>query len=394
MTTPDFAHGLMIGKFYPPHHGHVHVISTAAAACSAVTVLVMGSTMESIDHAERADWLAEMVGHLGNVEVLSILDDAPMDYSSDSAWIAHIGLMAAAVRRGRYPAAVDAVFSSESYGAEMAARFGATAVAVDPDRVRYPYSSSMFRADVVGRWTELPPPVRRGLAVRVVVLGSESTGSTTLARDLAAHYRRRGGVWERTGCVDEYGREYTELKFDALQLRSPGAPLTDLTWDSADFATVAAEQTRQEDAAAAAGSPVLICDTDAFATAVWERRYVGEHSHASAPWATDLLPRRDIYLLTDCAGVDFEQDGWRDGEHLREGMQEWFADALTEAGHSWFLVSGSPQERLELAVAVTDELLGHRLSFRSPSWTIASGVAFGSGAGPAAGAPDPGRAAG
>ena len=37
-------------------------------------------------------------------------------------------------------------------------------------------------------------------------------------------------------------------------------------WTPADFDTVAVEQTRRESLAAAAGSPLLVCDTDAFAT--------------------------------------------------------------------------------------------------------------------------------
>lgn len=369
-------HGLMIGKFHPPHRGHLHVIQTAAAACDAVSVLLMGSTMESLGLGERADWLRELTAGLPNVQVLAILDDAPMDYASDPAWIAHTTLMATAVRRGRFDVPVDAVFSSEAYGPELARRFDAVAVPVDPDRQVHPFSSSLFRADPATHWADLPDVVRRGLAVRVVVLGSESSGTTTLARALAQTYRERGGVWAGTGCVPEYGREYTELKYRRFQATHPGAELAEMVWQGEDFAVVAAEQTRQEQLSAATGSPVLVCDTDAFATAVWERRYVGEHSTASAAWAGNLLPRRDIYLLTDITGVPFEQDGWRDGEHLRADMQQWFIDALTDAGHSWFLVSGSPQDRLDLALKISDELLTQRFSFRSPSWTIFSGVNF------------------
>ena len=50
MTTP---HGLVIGKFYPPHEGHHLLISTAAAVCERVTVLVLSHEVESIPHALR-----------------------------------------------------------------------------------------------------------------------------------------------------------------------------------------------------------------------------------------------------------------------------------------------------------------------------------------------------
>jgi HTH-type transcriptional repressor of NAD biosynthesis genes len=47
-------------------------------------------------------------------------------------------------------------------------------------------------------------------------------------------------------------------------------------WGRADFDTIAAAQTEMEEKAAAGGSPILICDTDAFATSIWERRYLAE----------------------------------------------------------------------------------------------------------------------
>ncbi len=41
-------HGLVIGKFYPLHRGHQHLIDTAAAACDRVTVVAMASAVESV----------------------------------------------------------------------------------------------------------------------------------------------------------------------------------------------------------------------------------------------------------------------------------------------------------------------------------------------------------
>jgi HTH-type transcriptional regulator, transcriptional repressor of NAD biosynthesis genes len=45
MTT-RFGHGLIVGKFYPPHAGHLHLISQAVMACDRVTVLVMAARRE------------------------------------------------------------------------------------------------------------------------------------------------------------------------------------------------------------------------------------------------------------------------------------------------------------------------------------------------------------
>src|SRR5581483_7884993 len=165
-------------------------------------------------------------------------------------------------------------------------------------------------------WAYLSPPVRAWLTRRVVVVGAESTGTTTLARALAGGYASRGGVWAGTRWVPEYGRELTERKLAALRERDPAATVAEVRWDRADFREVVRAQNAAEDAAARAGSPVLFCDTDARATAVWEERYLGS---SSAPVRAAARPA-DLYLLTDHEGVPFEDDGLRDGEHIREWM--------------------------------------------------------------------------
>lgn len=216
--------------------------------------------------------------------------------------------------------------------------------------------------DFVDGWQELAPEERRRRACRVVLVGSESTGKTTLAGDLRAHYRSRGGVWERTLEVPEYGREYTEVLLERQGLVASrdeldiGAEPQSAEWTAEDFAIIAVEQQRLEDAAAAAGSPVLFCDTDAFATQLWERRYLGDASTAAFD-ALPLLPRRGLYLLADLAGVEFEQDGIRDGEVYREAMQEWFVTELIARQQPWALVTGSRDERLAASARLVDEAL-------------------------------------
>ena len=109
---------------------------------------------------------------------------------------------------------------------------------------------------------------------------------------LAARFRARGGVWARTACVEEYGREHTELKWAAdvaAAERHGTAPpaLDEIGWDTGDFDVVGAEQTRRENDAARNGSPLLVCDTDAFATATWERRYLGAAARPAPPYRSD-----------------------------------------------------------------------------------------------------------
>ena len=43
-----YEHGLVLGKFYPPHAGHHHLIRTASEHCRRLTVLVEAASVESM----------------------------------------------------------------------------------------------------------------------------------------------------------------------------------------------------------------------------------------------------------------------------------------------------------------------------------------------------------
>jgi NadR type nicotinamide-nucleotide adenylyltransferase len=380
----QFRHGLVIGKFYPPHLGHHYLISRAAAsikaasACGQVTVLVMAARRETIALSDRVAWLREAFADEPSVVVSGVACDAPVDYGDTTVWAAQVAVMRAALARdGRPP--VDAVFSSEPYGAELAQWLRAEHVTVDARREAMPVSASQVRRDLAGNWDWLIPAARTGLTTRVVVLGAESTGTTTVAGLLAGHYRARGGAWAHTPCVAEYGREYTVVKWTAARAaaQAAGGPepaLDEITWTREDFDVVGREQTKREDSAAAGAGPLVVCDTDAFATAIWERRYLGHAARGPQPWALDDLPRHDLYLLTSHEGVPWHDDGLREGDlQIRARMTDWFATALTHAGHSWVLLTGSLEERVRLAIRATDRALADRASFGA-SITEASGT--------------------
>ncbi|WP_329032528.1 AAA family ATPase [Streptomyces sp. NBC_01725] len=351
-----YGHGLVLGKFYPPHTGHHHLVRTARERCERLTVLVCAASVESVPLADRVAWMREVHP---DVRVVGAVDDTRMDLHDPAIWDAHM-----AVFRDAVPEPVDAVFTSESYGDELARRFGAESVVVDPDRTLHPVSGTAVRKDPAGCWDFLAPPVRAALTRRVVVLGAESTGTTTLARALTEHFRARGGVWARTLCVAEYGREFSERKLAALRARWPGAQWEDVEFTTGDFPLIAERQNEWEEAAARAGSPVLFCDTDSFATTVWHERYVGGRNPLVEEVA-DRVPHH-LWLLTGHEGVAFEDDGLRDGEELRPWMTGRFRDELTRTGRPFVALDGPREKRLTDAVAAVDALLDQGWYFAAP----------------------------
>jgi HTH-type transcriptional repressor of NAD biosynthesis genes len=358
-----FKNSLVIGKFYPPHAGHTHLISTAAAQSEHLSVLVLGNRFESVTVAERTKWLQEEFANVGGVQVIGMRNDCPEDYFSDEIWKAQNELMRLALKSHGITG-IDAVFSSEGYGTQLAEAFGAEHVLVDLSRAAHPISGTLCRDDLGAAWPSIIAPARQDLATRIIVVGAESTGTTTLTGQLMNHYRQQ---FPQLADVPEYGRRYTYEKFEALRAGKPDAVLGDMVWSADDFARIGARQNDLENAAADV-CPLVIADTDSLATTLWERFYLGERSYGSYN-AADHLPRRDLYLITDHVGVPFEDDGWREGEHRRAEMTEWFKETLTEQGHSWILLTGDMVARAKTAVQITDLILAQRSNFTSPPWS-------------------------
>ena len=338
-------HGLVIGKFYPPHAGHHELIRAAAAAADRVTVVVMAASVESLALADRVAWLQETHAGDGNVTVTGIIDDVPIDMESDEIWRAHVDLMRQAVRSVTEEP-VDAVLTPEAYGAELARRFDARLIP-SPPRLGYT-SGTLVRADVAAHWQWLAPCVRAHLALRVVLVGAESTGKTTLAEDIAARLRARGGAWAAVEWVGEVGRDETVAKVEAA---GRGALVTDIRWETPDFVRIAHAQARAEEAAARRGGPVLVCDTDAFATGIWHERYM--HARDAEVEAAGTAAPFHLYLLTHHDDVPFVDDGVRDGEQIRGWMTDTFEARL--AGRRWHWLRGEREARLQQALARIDE---------------------------------------
>ena len=194
------------------------------------------------------------------------------------------------------------------------------------------------------------------MTARVVLVGAESTGKTTLARDLCDSLARRGGAFARTCWVPEYGRDYTIEKLALARERAaaaglPAPEMADLVWTTEDFVAIALEQNALEARAQLRTGPVLLCDTDTFATAVWHERYLGARAPAVEALA---VATPSLYLLTHHDDVPFESDEIRDGEHLRAWMTGAFVERLRGSAHRGELLRGTREQRVAAALRAID----------------------------------------
>lgn len=318
-----FGRAVVIGKFYPPHRGHKLLIDTACAQSREVVVIVCERKTDTIPGQLRGLWIGEI-----HPSVTVMVIDDRYDENDTAVWAANT------LRWLGGPP--DVVFTSEDYGEPYARMMGCTHVMVDKQRLRVPCSGSAIRESPFLHWRCLEPPVRAWFVKRVCVLGAESTGTTTLANALARHYD--------TNVVEEYGREYSAAK----QARG------DNHWTSEEFLHIAFSQNAREEQAAREAHRLLICDTNAFATAVWHLRYVGRHDDRIRDASSTV--RCDLYLLTGDE-IPFVQDGFRDGEHLRHDMHRWFEEALRAQSTPWLLLRGAHERRMQEATAAIDAML-------------------------------------
>ena len=180
---------------------------------------------------------------------------------------------------------------------------------------------------------------RASSPARVVVIGSESTGKTVLAEQLAAHYH--------APLAAEFVRRYAQAKGAAL--------------DASDVEQIARGQiTLEDEATARAGrsdSRLVIFDTDLNSTVVYARHYYGD----CPAWIDEAarLRRADLYLILDI-DVPWVADSQRDREGRRPEMHQLFQRRLEEIAARYVEVSGSWANRFACATSAIDALLGGR----------------------------------
>ena len=153
-STTRHPTGLIIGRFNPPHLGHRYMIEWACDLCEQLVVFVNTREGELVPGALRAGWLAEMHPR---ARVVHVAHDLPTDMSDPDLWNRWMTLLWAHWPLAEGP---HAVFSSDPYVGELASRFGAAAVIVDPERATVPISATQIREAPADHLDRLAPPVR------------------------------------------------------------------------------------------------------------------------------------------------------------------------------------------------------------------------------------------
>lgn len=173
--------------------------------------------------------------------------------------------------------------------------------------------------------------------IKVVFFGPESTGKTTLSRQLARHYN---SVW-----VQEYAREYLQDKWNNERK----------TCEVKDLVPIAKGQIALENDLAQKTNSVLICDTDLLETKVYsEAYYAGTCDPILDKYA--IKNTYDLYFLT-YIDTPWEADDLRDRPEKREEMFNAFEKALLKHKRPFIILKGSIKNRLDKSIKSIDKIL-------------------------------------
>lgn len=178
---------------------------------------------------------------------------------------------------------------------------------------------------------------RQSNCLKVVLFGPESTGKTTLARSLAAHFK--------TTWAPEYMRTYLEEKWRVSQLKI----------SKKDLIPIAQGQINTENKAAALANKVVFCDTNLLEI----QTYCEYYYHGFCPSVIKKAAATHTYHLYLLTGIDvpWEQDNLRDRPDDRLKMFCNFESQLKRYNLPYFTLRGSKKDRLSTAIAHVNELL-------------------------------------
>ncbi len=318
--------GMYGGAFNPLHTGHVSCIIQAANMCEQLyIVLSIGTNRKEIDPRIRYRWLYQLTKHIGNVKIITLTDNAATkeEYTKEY-WMAD-----AAKIKKTIGEKIDVVFCGSDYDEHS---FWNVCY---PESELYIFersepSSTEIRKNPYKHWDWLPNLVKPYYVKKVMLIGSESTGKSTLTINLSNYFN--------TNYIDEAGRDLSE--------RSG----TDLLMLSEDFTEILLQHKLNELKAAACSNKVLFIDTDALVTQFYMEFLKDPliKKNKALSDAIDGLNEYDLIMFLE-PDVAFVQDGDRRDE-IRDNREKYsnrIKQILDEHNKAYICISGDYQERFK-----------------------------------------------
>lgn len=317
----------VFGKFLPFHKGHEAMINFALTKCDFLTVLVCFSDKESITATTRQKWIEKTFENESKIEIRSYhyLESELPNTSEPSKYVSKVW---SAKFKELFPD-YDLVITSEEYGNYVASFMGIKHIAFDIPKQLFPVSATAVRKNIFTNWKFLPDSLKPSFAIKIVVLGTESTGKTTLTERLAQYFN--------CSSVKEAGRDLivdsNSFEFDDLQL-------------------VASEHAKRIDKAVLEHSPLIIIDTDIHIT----KSYANFIFNKTLDVESEIYNsnKADLYLYLN-NDVKYVQDGTRLSERDRNLLDISHRHILTEHNINFLEINGDWENRFRKSIELINK---------------------------------------
>lgn len=334
--------GMFGSKFLLVHQGHVSAMQKVANMVDMLYVIVTynieleqnlyfnSSVIAPISIEQRLRWWHQITKDMSNVVVYAVEET---NINNEPDWYSCAARIKAIVAKP-----IDMVFSSEpSYSPIFNQLYpNAQHIVIDSQRQAHPISATQLRQEgAIRHWQQLPDVVKPYFAKSVVIVGTESTGKSTLACKLAEYYE--------TCWVEEAGRKF----YEAI-----GAEIVIYE----DFAQIAYEHKYHEQQVRKLANKVFFIDTEALTTQYFSIAYLSERQAVLDEIAK--LQKYDLWLFLE-PDVQWVDDGLRSfgDTEIRAQNNQLLKGLLGEFGIDYQVINGSYNERYSRAVSLVDELL-------------------------------------
>jgi HTH-type transcriptional repressor of NAD biosynthesis genes len=317
--------GVVFGKFYPLHTGHIYLIQRAASQVDELHIIMgFDETRDRLlfeDSAmsqqpttgDRLRWLLQTFKYQKNIRIHSFNEEGMEPYPHGwDVWSR--GIKAFMESKG---ISADRIYTSEEGDApRFTEQLGIETVLIDPQRTFMNISGGQIRENPFRYWEYIPTEVKPFFVRTVAILGGESSGKSWMVNKLANIFNTTS-AWE-------YGRDYvfSHLGGDEMALQY------------SDYDKIAIGHAQYVDFAVKYANKVAFIDTDFVTTQAFCKKYEGrEH-----PFVQALIDEYRFDLVI-----------------LLENNTPWVADGLRSLG--------SDVDRKSFQDLLVSMLKGNNISF-------------------------------
>jgi len=322
--------GLVFGKFMPLHKGHLGLIQFALRSCDHLTIILCYTNNEPITGTIRLEWIKNALENINNITIVPFeYDDLLLPNTSASS--RNVSKLWAAAFKELAPA-TDIIFTSEPYGEYVAEYMDIQHRSFDEEKRIVPVSASQVRQQPFKYWNFLPPSVQPWFVKKICLVGTESTGKSSLTAKLASHFN--------TNYVPEMGREVVAVTDNCTY---------------ADLLRIASQHARMISGKLSEANKLLFIDTDINITASYSE-FLFNKKLAIEKWIEDAN-QFDLYLFLepDC---EYVQDGTRLSVQMRNKLSEHHKKFFQDKEINFISIDGDWENRFIQSCKIIEETFG------------------------------------